>query len=48
MIRNVIKAAFKKQPPTSQFIKLSENGDAGILTIDRQSSLNAINGEMYQ
>lgn len=47
MIRSVIKA-FKKPPPTSPFIKVSDHGDVGILTIDRQSALNAINGEMYQ
>jgi len=48
MLRNVIKA-FKKPPAcaTSPFVKDTEHGDAGIVTIDRQEALNAINGEMY-
>lgn len=40
--------AFRKPPPSSPFIKISDYGSGAMVTIDRPKALNAINREMYE
>lgn len=39
---------FKKPPPMSEFIKVGNHSKVGVVTIDRQNALNAINGDMFR
>lgn len=47
MFKRVVNA-FKKPPPPSPFIKVADHGKVGIVTIDRESALNAIDNDMYR
>lgn len=47
MISKILKI-FKKPPPMSPFIKVGDHESVGIVTIDRQKALNAINGDMFR
>lgn len=43
-----IAKLFKKPPPMSPFIKVGDHKSVGVVTIDRQNALNAINGDMFR
>ena len=45
MLKGILKVF---QAPMSPYIKIAEHGSVGVVTLDRPSSMNAINNEMYK